>query len=265
MPDPAPKLSGPDILGGPPFDLADHKGSYVFVAFMGLPWCDPCKLELPHLLAVAEEYAVNSSSPAVRFVIVNYRLGYQLSTVVTLAAAEGIALPIVDDEGGGFVQAFSGQQLWPQSYVVRPSGVLSQHHHTGAAGADQLQALLLQSGAPAPGGIGTPYTDLSDQPPPVAMLDPDVNDPLPKVFPVPVRTPPPWPKPLSLLSRQIMRALALHDAAAALADRDDRRQVRGAALRAATATLRRLESIAAVEAKHGPTPQPAVGPPRDPT
>jgi hypothetical protein len=95
------------------------------------------------------------------------------------------------------------------------------------------------------------------------VVNPNLTDPIPKDFPVPVRIPPPGPKPLGLLSRQLMRALALHDAADALAEREGRRQVRGAALKSAAATLRRLESLAALEAEHGPLPQPPVGPPRE--
>jgi thiol-disulfide isomerase/thioredoxin len=155
MPEPAPNFSGPDLLGGPPFNLADLKGSYVFIAFMGLPWCGPCKLELPHLAAVAHEYAVNPSTPAVQFVIVNTRFGYQNSAVVALAKEENITLPILDDDN--IMNAYTDSLSWPRSYMVKPSGALCEHHLAAAAGADQLQAFILQCGGAAPGGVAVPF------------------------------------------------------------------------------------------------------------
>jgi thiol-disulfide isomerase/thioredoxin len=261
MPDPAPNFSGPDLLGGPPFNLADHKGSYVFIAFMGLPWCGPCKLELPHLAAVAQEYALNPATPDVHFVIVNSRLGYQNSSVVALTKAENITLPILDDDN--IMNAYTDSLSWPQSYMVKPSGALCAHHLKAAAGADQLQAFILQCGAAAPGKVAVPTFEWGDQPPPVVVLNPYLGGLKPSDIPIPIPVPTPDPRPYSLHSRQLMRALALHDAADGLAEREGRRQVRGAALKAAAVTLRRLESLADLEAEHGPLPLPPIGPPRE--
>jgi hypothetical protein len=95
------------------------------------------------------------------------------------------------------------------------------------------------------------------------MVNPSFGGFFPPDFPVPIPVPTPDPRPFSLLSRQLMRALALHDAAGALAEREGRRQVRGAALKAAAVTLRHLEALADLEAEYGPLPQAPIGPPRE--
>jgi thiol-disulfide isomerase/thioredoxin len=253
----APVFSGQDILGGPAFDLAAHKGSYVFVAFMGLPWCGPCKLELPHLVAVANEYAAGPPTPAVDFVIVNMRESFQNSAVATYATDQGVTMPIIDDDYAILV-SYAGNYGVPQSYIVTPSGALCDSHMAGSGTAEELMNLLLDCGAPTPGssaGIGV--IDWGSQPPPVLTFPPPPPG-LPKEFPTPIRVPPPWPKPLGLMSRAVVRALAIHDAATGLAHHEASTTIRSAALKAAAASLRRMESLAALEAEIGPLPPNAV-------
>src|SRR5262245_23205948 len=94
----APHFAGPDLPGGPDFELSQHKGAYVFIAFEGYTWCDTCLLQLPHLLAVAWDYALNQSMPPVHFVIVNYRDGSKTETVVAYGKQENIIIPIIADD-----------------------------------------------------------------------------------------------------------------------------------------------------------------------
>jgi thiol-disulfide isomerase/thioredoxin len=252
MAEQAPNFSGQDILGGPAFDLAAHKGSYVFVAFMGLPWCYPCTWELPHLIALANEFAVNPSTPAVEFVILNQRAGeIQNSEVATYLKDQGVTMPVIDDEGAAIEQSYYGSPAVPVSLVVDPTGALCPHHWEGAGTAEQLMNLLLVCGAPVPGFAPIPVIDWGSQPVSVLVFPPYGP---PKEFPTPVRVPPPGPKPLSLMSRAVVRALAIHDAAADLAHRDAATLVRSAALKAAAASLRRMESLAALEAERGSAP-----------
>lgn len=256
----APPIAGPDLTGGPDFDLAQHKGSYIFVAFDGFPWCGPCKMELPHLLALAQEYAAHPSVPAVHFVIVNDRFATSLSAVETFAKQEIVTIPVIDDDAAKIQQAYSGftYSLVPQAYVVKPMGDLCDHSLQGAKTADELQALLIKCGAPAPGEKGTQTIDWGDQPPPVVALIPAYAG-LPPEFATPVKGPPqPWPKALSLMSRQLMRALVVHDSAAGLADHATRSTVRGAALTSAAQDLRRMEKASALAAELGALPSHAV-------
>ena len=106
MPDKAPSVYGADILGGPAFNLSDFKGSFVVIAFMGLPWCGPCKTELPHLAAVPEEYAADPSVPQVHFVMVNYKAEYGNDGIVAHFKEENIPIPIIDDAEGAIMESY---------------------------------------------------------------------------------------------------------------------------------------------------------------
>jgi thiol-disulfide isomerase/thioredoxin len=253
----APIVSGQDILGGPAFDLAAHKGSYVFVAFMGLPWCGPCKLELPNLVAVANEYAAAPPTPAVDFVIVNWRISFPISSVATYAKEQGVTFPVIDDDDGAMLFSYGGDVAVPQSYIVTPSGALCDSHLYGSGTAEELMNLPLECGARAPGTVpgDIPIINWGSQPTPVLTFPPDD---FPREFPTPVRGLPPGPKPLGLMSRAVVRGLAIHDAAAGLADHQASTAIRSAALKAAATGLRRMESMAALEAELGPLPPHAV-------
>ena len=67
--DPAPLFSDPDILTGDTFNLADHEGKCMLVAFHGITWCGPCGFAAPILQELWDEtYAAN---PGVQFVIIS--------------------------------------------------------------------------------------------------------------------------------------------------------------------------------------------------
>jgi thiol-disulfide isomerase/thioredoxin len=247
MPDKAPHIYGADLLGGPAFNLADHKGSFVLVAFMGFPWCGPCKTELPHLAALAEEYEADPSVPQVHFVMVNYNQQLGNDGIIAYLKQENITIPFIDDAKYTIMGAY-GIEYVPHTKVVLPSGNLCDDY-IGMGSAETLLALLQKCGAPAPGS-GITY-DLKSQPPPVVVVNPAFTGWPFKDPPVPVPFPGPDPKPLSLISRQVLRALALHDAAQSLKPHQARLEVRSAALEAASAGLARLKSLAALERELG--------------
>ena len=248
MPNKAPHIYGADILGGPAFNLLDHKGSFVVVAMMGLPWCAPCKVEMPHLAAVAEEYAVDPSTPDVHFVIVNWKDTFDNDGIIAYAKQENFTIPIIDDAKGQIMQSY-GVGGVPRTFIIKPQGDLCDVI-LASFSADKLPWVKNHCGMPPP-GEGITY-DLKSQPPAVVMLNPNFNGLTRADIPVPIPFTGPDPKPLSLMSRQVLRALALHDAAATLATHDARVQVRSAALDVAARGLKRMQSLAALKRKLGP-------------
>jgi AhpC/TSA family len=255
----APHFAGPDLLGGPDFDLAQHKGAYVYIAFEGYLWCANCVLQLPNLLAVAWDYALNQSVPPVHFVIVNWRNGTPAETVVTYGKQENIIMPMIADDSHKILDAYAGTPslAFPQAFIVKPTGILCEepsHAHT----ADEIQAFLINCGAPEPGGTGVRVIEWGAQPPETVAIIPSYVG-WPPQFPTPVDLKPkPDPKSLSLMSRQVMRALALHDSAVSLADHAARIAVRKAALESAAAGLGRMEKANKLSAELGPLPPFAV-------
>lgn len=255
----APHIYGADILGGPPFNLLDHKGSFVIVAMMGLPWCAPCKVEMPHLAALAEEYAADPSVPDVHFVIVNYKQTFGNDGIIAYAKQENFTIPIIDDAKGQIMQSY-GVAAVPRTFVIRPQGDLCDAILSSIS-ADTLPFLKYHCGVPAPGEAIT--YDLKSQPPAVVVVNPSFTGLGPKDIPIPIPFAGPDPKPFGLMSRQVVRALALHDAAATLATHDARAQVRSAALDMAARGLKRMQSLAALERELGPAPRSMPLPNRD--
>jgi hypothetical protein len=229
--------------------------SYVFIAFEGYTWCDNCLLQLPNLLAVAWDYALNQSVPPVHFVIVNYRDGSKTETVVAYAKQENIIMPIIADDLYKIQTAYTGLQysVTPQAFMVKPTGILCEEQ-SYAHSADELQAFIVKCGAPEPGSMGVPVVEWGAQPPEISSLIPSYAG-WPPEFPTPVGgKPKPDPKSLSLMSRQVLRALALHDSAASLADHAARNAVRKAALESAATGLKRMEQANTLAAELGPLP-----------
>jgi thiol-disulfide isomerase/thioredoxin len=258
MPNKAPNIFGADILGGPAFNLSDHKGSFVVVSMMGLPWCEPCKVEMPHLAAVAEEYAVDPSLPNVHFVIVNWKDTFGNDGIIAYAKQENFTIPIIDDAKGQIMQAY-GVGGVPRTFVIKPQGDLCDVI-LASFSADTLPWVKDHCGMPAP-GEGITY-DLKSQPPVVVVVNPSFTGLTRKDIPVPIPFTGPDPKPLSLMSRQVLRALALHDGAATLPTQDARAQVRSAALDVAARGVRRMQSVATLERELGPAPRPVPLPNR---
>lgn len=259
MPNKAPHIYGADILGGPAFNLPDHKGSFVVACFMGLPWCEPCKVEMPHLVALAEEYAANPSVPDVHFVIVNYNKQLGNDGIIAYANQENVTIPIIDDAKYQIFLSY-GVNAVPRTFVIRPPGDLCDAI-IASMSAEDLPFLKEYCGMPAP-GQGITY-DLKSQPPAVVMVNPNFNGLTRTDIPVPIPFPGPDPRPFSLMSRQVLRALALHDAAATLPTHDARAQVRSAALDMAARGLKRMQSAAALEREFGSAPRSVPVPGRE--
>jgi len=55
--DPAPLFSGANFLTGETFTLSEHQGKVILIAFEGLVWCPPCRLQAVVLQELSEQYA----------------------------------------------------------------------------------------------------------------------------------------------------------------------------------------------------------------
>jgi len=67
--DQAIQFSGKDVLTETDWSMSDHQGKIMLICFNGLPWCPPCRFEVPILQKLWNEVQVTCSN--VEFVIVN--------------------------------------------------------------------------------------------------------------------------------------------------------------------------------------------------
>ena len=93
--DPAPNFSGKDVLTGQDWSLLDHQGKVVLIAFNGLPWCDPCRYEVPILQEIHNQL---QETPCLNFefVLVNSS-GDDLDGLKTFLNINDISIPVIED------------------------------------------------------------------------------------------------------------------------------------------------------------------------
>ena len=73
--DTAPTFSGHDIVNDEPFNLSDHAGSVILLAFSGITWCPPCQYEAPYLQQLWQEFTDGITNPPVKFLLVSTKFG----------------------------------------------------------------------------------------------------------------------------------------------------------------------------------------------
>ena len=122
---PAPDFSVPALDGGGRVALADYAGRPVVLNFWA-SWCGPCKLEMPDLVAFAEEHpevavvglAVNDAPSDSRRFAERYGVGYDLgidrdTEVAGEFGATGLPVTVYIDRDGRIVTTHFGTVTRP--------------------------------------------------------------------------------------------------------------------------------------------------------
>jgi cytochrome c biogenesis protein CcmG, thiol:disulfide interchange protein DsbE len=111
---PAPPITGVDVMNGHDVSLASERGHYVVVAFFA-SWCGPCVTETPQLVAfLYSERAIHAS---VLGVIYNDSVG----NAVSFLRSYGARWPAVADAKGAIAAEY-GVDDPPEAFVVSPTG-----------------------------------------------------------------------------------------------------------------------------------------------
>jgi len=119
----APDFQLDDVRGGR-FQLSDHRGKDVVLLDFWATWCDPCKLEIPHLAEIYEKYRGRGLVVA----------GISIDGPESIAQVRGdvqqlrIPFPVLLDQETRVVAIYNPRRNAPYSVLIDRSGrVVSQH------------------------------------------------------------------------------------------------------------------------------------------
>jgi cytochrome c biogenesis protein CcmG/thiol:disulfide interchange protein DsbE len=128
---PAPAWSG-TALNGTQLTSSAERGHWVVLNFFAT-WCGPCKVETPQLVRFA---ATNQTSKVQVIGVVHSDSD---AAVRAFVASHGVTWPLLPDADDDISAAYRVTAL-PQSFVIRPDGVLAARVFGGvtAAGLDKL-------------------------------------------------------------------------------------------------------------------------------
>ncbi len=132
----APPISFTDLEGNP-LSLGDYAGKVVFLDFWAT-WCGPCKMEMPHLQALHEEFggkgeivflAASSEVPA---------------TIKAFLKKYGYTFKVVQVTAQDAATKYKATSI-PAGFVIDKNGVI-QAHMVGAQSEKQLRRALAKAG-----------------------------------------------------------------------------------------------------------------------
>ena len=114
--DPVPSFVVTDTVGND-FSPRDLRGKVLLINFFAT-WCGPCKLELPHLDEINNEFRENSNF---EFIVIGR--GETQESVRNFQAKSGFTMRMAADSDQSVFAEFASKTI-PRTVVVSPSGVI---------------------------------------------------------------------------------------------------------------------------------------------
>jgi len=114
-------------LDGEPLKLSDYDNK-VLVVNIWATWCGPCRLEMPELVKVSNEY--KSRGLVVLGLATTYNEHNDTAHVKEYVRSQKIPYKIIWDDGTlaqPLVQLVGGRQVIPQSFVISRDGRIVKH------------------------------------------------------------------------------------------------------------------------------------------
>ncbi len=106
-------------LSGDPYSLADTRGKVVILDFWAT-WCPPCRMEIPHFVALQDEYG----SRGLQVIGVALDRG-GVSAVKSFAAANGINYKVLIGDQN-VTSAYGGIRGIPTTFIIDRKGIITQ-------------------------------------------------------------------------------------------------------------------------------------------
>lgn len=112
----APDFEMKDIASGKTFKLSDQKGKVVLIDFWAT-WCGPCRMEIPHLIELHDEYKHKD------FTMVGVSLDQRgESVVIPFYKSWKMTYPVVVDQYGEVARNYGGIRSIPTALLVDKQG-----------------------------------------------------------------------------------------------------------------------------------------------
>jgi len=110
-----------DLLDGGKLDLATHKGKNVVVLDFWATWCGPCRIAMPVLVEVTNQY----KDKGVAFYAVN--VGEAPAAVRAFLKKSELSLAVALDSDGKVSELYKVQGI-PQTVIIGKDGIVKQVH-----------------------------------------------------------------------------------------------------------------------------------------
>jgi cytochrome c biogenesis protein CcmG/thiol:disulfide interchange protein DsbE len=108
-----------ESLEGESITLSELKGKPIFINFWA-SWCDPCKLEMPHIQAAYDQYG-----DQIQFIMINAIEVDSLEDVHAYMNEAGLDFPVYPDHKDVVHQKYHVEG-WPTSFFIDRNGRIAE-------------------------------------------------------------------------------------------------------------------------------------------
>nr|WP_076776530.1 cytochrome c biogenesis protein CcdA [Lachnoclostridium phocaeense] len=130
---------------GAPHSISDYRGKVIFLNFWAT-WCSPCRMEMPDIQSLYQEYAAAGDDAEVVFLsVATPGIGGEgtKEEVIRFMEENGYTYPVLMDETGE-VSAMFGISAYPTTYMIDREGKV-YGYVSGALSRENMESIIRQT------------------------------------------------------------------------------------------------------------------------